>query len=631
MARSKRRAQRLATYRALPFAIAIPVVAIVVVVGLTVKPPSHASSAAPASPPVTWCENGLPASPYTSAPQGAVTVPAGDNSAVNFSSASTTYWFAPGTHTLGTSQYGQIEVGTGDTYMGAPGAIIDGQNKNDYAFTGSYDNTANENITVEYLTIKDFIPMNGGGAVNADGDNGWTEKYDLMEDNTPGAAMMLGGNNVISDNCMTNNGEYGFNGYSYVDENYEDTFTGGATNITMTNNDISFNNTQKTDYGVEGGGKFWQNGNVVVTGNYVHDNIDSPGLWADTDNAGFLIQNNYFSNNAGPGLMYEISYNADITDNTFVDNAIVDGPTNPGFPTGAIYVSESGGDSGVASNYSGELLIQDNNFNDNWAGVVAAQNANRYSGDGQDPGTLDPPPGVDMQTWINTDAPTNCPNNLTETTPINYHSLCQWRVQNLTVENNQFSFNPSDAIFDGKCTEANSCGQNALFSGYSSTAAYPEFTICNLVSNDQNNHFLDNTYTGPWTFALFSQGNNASWSQWTTAQSNVVYSGDSWTAQDAGSTYNSTTAPTPTATPTPSPTATPTSSPSNAPSPTPTPTSSSAPTPVVGDINGDGTVNIVDLSILLSNWGTSDAAADLNHDGTVNIIDLSILLSHWGA
>jgi beta-mannanase len=50
---------------------------------------------------------------------------------------------------------------------------------------------------------------------------------------------------------------------------------------------------------------------------------------------------------------------------------------------------------------------------------------------------------------------------------------------------------------------------------------------------------------------------------------------------------------------------------------------------VVGDINYDGVVNIYDLSILLSEWGTNDANADLNSDGTVNIYDLSILLAHW--
>ena|GEM_PF-6482060 len=51
---------------------------------------------------------------------------------------------------------------------------------------------------------------------------------------------------------------------------------------------------------------------------------------------------------------------------------------------------------------------------------------------------------------------------------------------------------------------------------------------------------------------------------------------------------------------------------------------------IVGDLNNDGVVNIFDLSILLSDWGTNNATADLNHDGTVNVFDLSILLSHWG-
>lgn len=49
-----------------------------------------------------------------------------------------------------------------------------------------------------------------------------------------------------------------------------------------------------------------------------------------------------------------------------------------------------------------------------------------------------------------------------------------------------------------------------------------------------------------------------------------------------------------------------------------------------GDINQDGKVDILDLSILLSHWQTTDAASDLNKDGTVNIFDLSILLSNYG-
>jgi hypothetical protein len=60
------------------------------------------------------------------------------------------------------------------------------------------------------------------------------------------------------------------------------------------------------------------------------------------------------------------------------------------------------------------------------------------------------------------------------------------------------------------------------------------------------------------------------------------------------------------------------------------------PNAVPGDINGDGTVNITDLSILLSNYNKTPATAsnpnsDINGDNIINIFDLSILLSNYGA
>lgn len=51
---------------------------------------------------------------------------------------------------------------------------------------------------------------------------------------------------------------------------------------------------------------------------------------------------------------------------------------------------------------------------------------------------------------------------------------------------------------------------------------------------------------------------------------------------------------------------------------------------ISGDCNADGHVTVVDLSILLSHYGTAYMACDFNGDGTVSIIDLSILLSNYG-
>ncbi len=55
----------------------------------------------------------------------------------------------------------------------------------------------------------------------------------------------------------------------------------------------------------------------------------------------------------------------------------------------------------------------------------------------------------------------------------------------------------------------------------------------------------------------------------------------------------------------------------------------------IGDLNGDNSVNIFDLSILLTNFGKTPAqstnpAADLNANNFIDIYDLSILLSHYG-
>jgi hypothetical protein len=56
-----------------------------------------------------------------------------------------------------------------------------------------------------------------------------------------------------------------------------------------------------------------------------------------------------------------------------------------------------------------------------------------------------------------------------------------------------------------------------------------------------------------------------------------------------------------------------------------------APSDRKGDLNQDGKVDVVDLGILLSNWGsTSKPPADLNKDGVVDVVDLGILLSNWG-
>lgn len=92
----------------------------------------------------------------------------------------------------------------------------------------------------------------------------------------------------------------------------------------------------------------------------------------------------------------------------------------------------------------------------------------------------------------------------------------------------------------------------------------------------------------------------------------------------------------PTASPSPTPEPTPTATPSPSPSPTPSPTPSPSPTPtpIPGDANSDGVVDIVDYSILQSEFGKHEPPelrADFNNDGQVDIVDYSILVKNFGS
>ena len=55
---------------------------------------------------------------------------------------------------------------------------------------------------------------------------------------------------------------------------------------------------------------------------------------------------------------------------------------------------------------------------------------------------------------------------------------------------------------------------------------------------------------------------------------------------------------------------------------------------IPGDLDGDGSVGVVDLLILLGSWGPcgecQDCPADIDGDCTVGVVDLLILLGNWG-
>ena len=53
--------------------------------------------------------------------------------------------------------------------------------------------------------------------------------------------------------------------------------------------------------------------------------------------------------------------------------------------------------------------------------------------------------------------------------------------------------------------------------------------------------------------------------------------------------------------------------------------------PCVGDFNGDGSVNTLDVLAFLNAWAAGDPSADINGDGTVNTLDVLAFLNSWAA
>lgn len=62
--------------------------------------------------------------------------------------------------------------------------------------------------------------------------------------------------------------------------------------------------------------------------------------------------------------------------------------------------------------------------------------------------------------------------------------------------------------------------------------------------------------------------------------------------------------------------------------------STTAPTTEQADFNDNGSVDILDFNILITNWGSTDATkatGDANNDEKVDIFDFNILITNWSA
>lgn len=322
----------------------------------------------------------------SSAPGGAVTVTPGGtglDALTTSNAAGTTFYLLAGTHILGTpgspSVFDQVIPKAGNTYIGAPGAILSGQNVNKYAFT----QTA-ANVTIKYLEVVNFASDLEQFVINHDTGDNWTIQYCNIHNNSA-AAVGLGSGSVLQYCWIHHNQQYAFSAFNFP---VTDAATCSVQTVLIDHCELGYNGTVADEYnadgtptgnGRNGGGKFWDTQDMTITNNWVHHNL--VGIWADTNNVRLRLEDNLIEYNLGEGFFYEISYNFLVKHNIFRQNAIYKGFTfsqrSDNFPVAAVYISESGGDSAVDATYA-DCEIVGNRFVDNWGDITLWENADRY-------------------------------------------------------------------------------------------------------------------------------------------------------------------------------------------------------------------------------------------------------------
>ena len=164
------------------------------------------------------------------------------------------------------------------------------------------------NVTVQNLVIEKYDPAIQDGAIR--GGQGWIIRDNEVRLNYAVGISAHGGSQIIGNN-VHDNGQMGLGG--------------SGNNILVQGNEIAKNGFWSgIDPLWEGGGfKFADTDDLVVRGNYAHDNKGT-GLWTDINNIHTLYEDNVVVHNTINGISHEISYDAIIRNNTVLGNGYGD-------------------------------------------------------------------------------------------------------------------------------------------------------------------------------------------------------------------------------------------------------------------------------------------------------------------
>lgn len=231
----------------------------------------------------------------------------------------------------------------GNEFYGEPGAVLDGVNELLFAIV-SYNEPAVRDVRIEGLVFDRYAPPAQLGVIGGGFGIDWVIRHNEVRESAAAGIEIGDGGQVIA-NHLHHNRQLGVK-------------TGTpTTGVLVQGNEIAFNNyLNEYDMAWEAGGsKFVKSTDLTLKENFVHNNR-GVGLWTDGDNIGTVFERNIIVDNAGPGILHEISYDAVIRDNRIENNAF-------DFYVGGILISNSPGVSvhgnTVAGNYGGINAIQD--------------------------------------------------------------------------------------------------------------------------------------------------------------------------------------------------------------------------------------------------------------------------------
>lgn len=234
-----------------------------------------------------------------------------------------------------------------NSFIGEPGAVMDGGSSVESAFTGG-----GANVTIQGLTIQNYITAAQRGVIEGSA-SGW-RIIDNEIHNNGGAGINVGYQThswvLIMGNRIHHNDQIGIV--------LQDTV--GAR---VVDNEIAHNNpNNRYDFGWEAGGtKFLRTTDLYVANNHVHNN-HGPGLWTDWNNFRTTYESNIVRDNYGPGIFHEASYDAVIRNNTVTGNAHQ-------FYMGGILVASSS-----------NVEVHGNTLDENYGGIIGLQD-DRGSGE----------------------------------------------------------------------------------------------------------------------------------------------------------------------------------------------------------------------------------------------------------